>query len=164
MWKPVVGYKGWYEVSDRGLVRSVKRTTGHKRRSKILKAGQSSNGYLSVVLSRDNVQHTRSVHQLVLETFVGPANGKQTRHLDGNRQNNRLKNLCYGTASENALDRSRHGRGIGETHPRAILTERDVRAIRAWPRYGRGLYKRFSFVSPGAIDLARSGRNWKTVG
>jgi len=50
------------------------------------------------------------VHQLVLETFVGPRpEGRQCRHLNGNSLDNRLENLSWGTASEDNYDRVRHG-------------------------------------------------------
>ena len=169
-WKAVPDYEGWYEVSDCGRVRSLERITrhGHTRKQHLLKATLNSAGYLRVDLSRDNTQRNVMVHQLVLEAFVGPGDGrrKQARHLNGDPKDNRLENLRWGTAKENAADRTRHGRAYmngGENHPRAILTEEDVRIIRAWPRYGRGLYARFSFVSKAAVDAARSGNNWKHV-
>ena len=164
-WKAIPGYEGWYEVSDRGRVRALERTTRHgrKRKRHVLKAVPQGGSYLRVDLSRDNRQRTRLVHQLVLEAFVGPANGMQVRHLNGKRQDNRLENLCWGTISENALDRSKHGRGTpsGQASPRAILTRDEVRAIRAWPRYGRGLYAQYSHVSKAAVDAIRAGYNWK---
>lgn len=45
------------------------------------------------------------VHNLVLEAFVGPRPpGMECRHLDSNKLNNRLYNICWGTKSQNALD------------------------------------------------------------
>lgn len=47
---------------------------------------------------------------LVGEAFLGPRpDGLETRHLDGNPANNSARNLRYGTKSENAQDRVRHG-------------------------------------------------------
>jgi hypothetical protein len=88
MWIAVVGYERLYEVSDDGCVRSVERTTrhGHRRKRHVLRAVCDSGGYLKVDLSRDAEHCTRPVHQLVLEAFVGPGDGrrKQARHLNGN--------------------------------------------------------------------------------
>src|SRR5437899_1058735 len=51
------------------------------------------------------------VHALVLLTFRGPRfAGQQTRHLNGKNFDNRLRNLKWGTAKQNADDRERHGR------------------------------------------------------
>lgn len=53
-----------------------------------------------------------SVHILICETFYGPrpsTSRHEVRHLNGIRTDNRLENLRWGTVSENALDRVRHG-------------------------------------------------------
>jgi hypothetical protein len=54
------------------------------------------------------------VHHLVLRAFVGERpvtiERGEIRHLDGNKTNNVLANLCYGTIKENADDRKRHRR------------------------------------------------------
>lgn len=51
------------------------------------------------------------VHKLVLETFVGPppSNKPIVRHLNGDRGDNELGNLKYGTLKENTQDAIRHG-------------------------------------------------------
>lgn len=53
----------------------------------------------------------RRVHLLVLETFVGPRpHGMFGCHNDGDKDNNRLENLRWDTASNNSYDTVRHGR------------------------------------------------------
>jgi hypothetical protein len=100
LWKPVLGFEGFYEVSNQGQVRNA-------RTGRVLRPGPSNFGHLSVVLGRGN---TRMVHALVLEAFVGPRpKGKESCHFDGNPANNRLENLRWGTRSENNLDAVRHG-------------------------------------------------------
>ncbi len=79
------------------------------------------------------------VHVLMLRTFVGEKlPGQQTRHLDGNRSNNRLENLAWGTAWENSQDAKRHGTLTGTTnyHFPIKLTARKVRKVRALHRGG----------------------------
>jgi hypothetical protein len=103
-----------------------------------------------------------------MEAFVGPANGLHALHRNGKPSDNRLENLYYGTVKDNMADRARHGNTvtttwIGEKHPRAILTEADVRAIRAWPRYKPGLYKAFPQFGIPVIDAVRSRHNWKHI-
>src|SRR4029077_18177632 len=94
---------------------------GRTRKQRVLLAC-NMRGYLKVDLSRDNRQCTRTVHQLVLEAFVGPGDGrrKQARHLKGDTKDNRLENLRWGAARENAADRARHGRPFGRGCPKAI--------------------------------------------
>lgn len=62
---------------------------------------------------------THKVHRLVLQAFVGPCpDGQQVRHLDGDKENNNLRNLRYGTGAENTADKVRHG-----TMPQLNVTE-----------------------------------------
>lgn len=49
------------------------------------------------------------VHIAVARAFLGEPNGLCVRHLDGDKTNCHLSNLAYGTISENAHDRKRHG-------------------------------------------------------
>jgi hypothetical protein len=123
---------GWpdYEVGSDGSVwsRKSRHPGGLARRLKPAK----HNGYLVVGLCRRGEQRPRYVHRLVLEAFVGPRPaGTECRHLDGDRANNRLENLCWGTKLENAADALRHGTRIrGSASPTAKLTEGVASAIR----------------------------------
>lgn len=56
-------------------------------------------------------QSTRiRVHAVVLNAFVGPRpDGMVCRHLDDDKTNNALSNLCWGTPRENQLDVVRNG-------------------------------------------------------
>ena len=74
----------------------------------------------------------KCVHSLVLEAFVGPREkGKCVRHIDGNKDNNNLDNLKYGTYQENAFDRIAHGtNNHGSLHVNAKLTEEKVLRLR----------------------------------
>lgn len=104
-WRPVVGYEGLYEVSDRGQVRSLPR----RLRGRILRPGLSA-GYPSVNLSVNGVGRVVKVHILLAEAFLGPRpDGSVTCHADGDRSNNVLSNLRYDTVSSNNLDTVRHG-------------------------------------------------------
>lgn len=90
-----------------------------------------SHGYKNVGLYKNNKRHSVTVHRLVLDIFVGlRPDVMECRHLDGNKLNNCLKNLCWGTRSENIADRVLHGAGNrGEKSALSKLTEQDVRMI-----------------------------------
>ena len=113
-WRIIPGTDGNYLVSDHGQVWSRPR----RNTSGGILTPTVTQGYLYVTLSVDGRTQTRRIHRLVLESFVGPANGLECRHLDGDKTNNRLDNLAWGTRSENALDRVRHG-----THSTGSKTE-----------------------------------------
>lgn len=115
-WLPVVGYEGYYEVSDQGRVRSVPRVTrrGNGRpmsiRGTVRKQSTMPKGHKSVTLVRDKQLRTFTVHKLVLLAFKGAAEeGQMCRHLNGDPTDNRLSNLAWGTGSENQNDAVRHG-------------------------------------------------------
>lgn len=113
-WAEIPGFPQ-YEVSDSGQVRSKTRTIQCSnrvtvRQGKVLKPNRDSRNYLQVCLCDHTKRKTALVHRLVLEAFVGPApEGKEACHINGDRQDNRLENLRWGTRSENTRDKMRHG-------------------------------------------------------
>lgn len=115
-WLPVVGYEWGYEVSDAGRVRSIdriiRRSDGRIRRhrGRILKPSpMSPGGYLIVGLGTKS-GCTKTVHRLVAAAFCPRPDGADVvRHLDGNKVNNTVANLAWGTTSENRLDDVRLG-------------------------------------------------------
>lgn len=121
-----------YIVSDDGRVRLA--SSGSDR---TLYTG--SNGYLYVNYYNDDGRWVnRTVHGLVAAAFFGKRHGNtQIRHLDGNRSNNSIDNLRYGTALENAADRVRHGRNCpGEKNGNSVISDQDVSLIRSQYRAG----------------------------
>lgn len=116
-WLPVVGYEGYYDVSDRGRVRSLDRTSTprgrapYRRPGRILVLCPLSSGHLVVKLyAKGHRPRTVRVHTLVLEAFVGSCpTGLEACHWDGRPANNRRTNLRWDTRSANVLDSVRHG-------------------------------------------------------
>jgi hypothetical protein len=60
------------------------------------------------------IRRTAYVHALVLQAFVGARpvtkDRGEIRHLDGDKTNNKLTNLVYGTVVENGADRVKHNK------------------------------------------------------
>lgn len=119
MWKPVVGFEGFYEVSDEGRVRSLPRRVNSPVAggSRVIpgrerKLTTHPSGHLIVSLSRPGEKlFMAKVHRLVLEAFVGPCpDGMECCHNNSVPSDNRLANLRWDTPSENQLDKRRHGR------------------------------------------------------
>lgn len=137
-WKWVVGYEGYYQVSDQGRVRSVDRIVsfedGRVRRfpGRLLKLKRHNQyGYPLAAICRGPEKRWRTVHQLVMEAFVGPCPpGKEIRHKQRNLRP-ALSNLRYGTRAENAADMRRHGTVMrGAAHPSAIYSNQLLAKIR----------------------------------
>jgi hypothetical protein len=90
-----------------------------------LSSHDSGHGYLAATFCLNGKKRSKTIHVLINTAFHGPApRGLQTRHLDGNKKNNRPGNLTWGTPYENYLDKIRHGTiCAGDRHPRSKLTE-----------------------------------------
>ncbi|UJB43592.1 HNH endonuclease [Streptomyces sp. A1-5] len=92
--------------------------------------------------------------------------GTQVAHSDGDPLNNKLSNLRWATAKENMADQFRHGTRIkGEGHPRARLTEADVRKIRENLAAGmtQASQCREYGVSIQAMWALANGKTWRHV-
>ena len=120
-YKEIDGLPG-YLVGNQGSVLSVRRavpvTSGGTRTIGGLPLKQFADGagYLRVNLSKGGKQRQHLVHRLVLTAFVGPCpDGMETRHLNGDPSDNRIENLVWGTAKENAADRISHGTQTGRS-------------------------------------------------
>lgn len=112
-WLPIQGFEGMYEIANTGLIRSLDRTAKGRRgviKGQLITGYKTSFGYRQVILWKNDKKYKRWVHRLVLETFLRPAkSGEQANHINGIKNDNRLKNLEWVTASENAL----HAYAIG---------------------------------------------------
>lgn len=116
-WRDVVGWEGWYQISDRGNLRSVDRQIVRSNgwpqsfRGRSMSPAPSFGGYLGYVLRRKGKWKRLYIHTMVLEAFDGPrpTPKHQARHLDGNNRNNAAENLAWGTKVENEADKLRHG-------------------------------------------------------
>lgn len=101
IWRPVVGYEGWYEVSTLGRVRSLSRTILCNNRYEAFYKGKILSPtpnvrwrYMTLYLCKDGVRKRVRVHRLVAMAFLpNPDNLPEVNHKDANRQNNRLDNL-----------------------------------------------------------------------
>lgn len=96
-WKQIEGYNGLYEVSDTGLVRSLK--FGKKR---ILSPGKLRNGYLIVKLCKDGKLKNMRVHRLVAAAFIPNPLGLATvNHKNELKTDNRVSNLEWLSLTDN---------------------------------------------------------------
>lgn len=98
-----------YEVDEHGGVWSVS-SNWRGLGARLMQYQVDESGYRRVRVVANGRRTKKPIHQLVCEAFHGPKpDGHEVRHLNGNRQDNRPSNLAWGTRSENARDRTRHG-------------------------------------------------------
>ncbi len=124
-------------------------------------------GYHSVKLCHDGKSRRVLVHTLVLTTFVGPCpSGMECRHIDGNRTNNHVSNLAWGTRSENSQDKLLHGTDSrGERSGLAKLTAVDVLEIRRRAANGESyadIAKAF-LVHASSVSLIVRRKRWEHI-
>ena len=138
-WRHVVGWEGYYVVSNYGrvksLARSITNTHGYVLQicGRILKSCVGNHGYFVVGLTRGGYTQTFTVHRLVLEAFRGPCpEGMEALHRNGKKKNINLYNLHWGKPIENGKDRIKHGHSPrGERQGGSKLTIAKVRLIRS---------------------------------
>lgn len=113
---PVYKYEGLYTVNKLGEVFSL--------RNKIyLKKVKHKDGYFFVHLSYPQKTKVKSVHKIVVESFLGPVpKGLCINHINGIKTDNRLENLEVVTYKQNiehawktGLSKPKYGVGSGAT-------------------------------------------------
>lgn len=120
VWKDIPDYKGLYQVSNFGNVKSL------KGKEKILKPQPNNNGYLRVGLSKNGNCIQFFVHRLVASAFLKNDNNLPCiNHKDENPSNNHVDNLefCnhtynmnYGSIIERK-SKSMKGKMLGKNNP-----------------------------------------------
>lgn len=89
-----------YKISNFGRVKSFRCS-----KTKILKPGKNTRGYLLVVIVGEGVRKTKMIHKLVAEHFLNhtPCGHELViNHKDFDKENNSVENLEIVTQRENA--------------------------------------------------------------
>lgn len=157
IWKAIDGYKGFYEVSSWGRVRSLDRDiyksdAVQRRRGRMKYQHTDSDGYRSVKLSLKGVDKTMRVHRLVACAFIpNDLCLPEVNHIDGDRANNYVDNLEWVTRLENIRDSINRG-----TH----ISLRDLSGENN-PNYGNNKLSRFYAANPEVRKQKQSRRGAK---
>jgi hypothetical protein len=165
-WKWVVGFEGFYQVSDLGRVRSVDRIVrggyGKPRKlvGKVLRLKTDKRyGYRAANLHKEGFCTFIEVHRLVMAAWVGPCSeGLEVCHGPNGVADNSVSNLCYGTKSQNSLDRRRDGTDGGRKVVRSDGVEFRSLAIAAEESDCK--YQNIWRVCAGKVQTA-GGYGWR---
>lgn len=118
----MTGHTLGYEITKDGHVFSVLHNwRGYGPRE--MRQSLNTDGYPSVRLTIYGKRKRVTIHRLVVNTFLAERPGPEyeIRHLNGNKTDNRVENLVWGTKQDNADDRERHGHtSRGPAHSVAI--------------------------------------------
>lgn len=157
IWKPVKGFEGRYEVSNKGQVRGLKR-------SSLLAPTIKANGYHSVKLYDGSKYTHKYIHRLVAEAYLDNPESKRTvNHLDGNKGNNDSDNLQWTTHSENHLHA--YSTGLKEkksSRGNTKLNDFEVSEVRLLLARGvtqKDIAEKFGVTRSCIADIS-SGRSW----
>ena len=173
IWKDIEGFKGFYQVSNYGRVKSLERKCKHnygglrRVKEKCLSQGKGKY-YYNVVLAKEAKNKTLLTHRIVALHFVdNPYNKPEVNHKDGNKRNNYYLNLEWCTRSENEQHAYDNNLAVthSENHHSAKLKNIDIPIIRERITKGDKLttiakdYK----VTICAISAIKYNRKWKHV-
>lgn len=162
IWKDVVGYEGFYMVSNLGRVKSL--PNSRRKIERIMKQVKYNKFHFGLTLCKNGVRKIKNTHTMVLEAFVGPrpSEDMEACHGDSNPENNRVENLRWDTKKGNAKDRSDAMAQHGEKNGVSILKNSDVVEIKRRLKNGeRGAHLAKEFgVTKGAIYNIKDGYTW----
>ena len=175
IWKDVVGYEGLYQVSNFGNIKSLpqKRWMNVNMayayyNGKILSPSTTIDGYLQIRISKDSIGKTFLVHRLIALAFIiNPNNKSEVNHINGIKDDNRVKNLEWVTPKENA----KHAYKVGLKKPQKGITNGsckltesqvlEIRSLKGLKSY-KELAKMYN-VGTTAIGRIQNKTHWKHI-
>lgn len=167
----------WFR--DSGLVHDLGPTTINRLVARLEVAasgcwewqGAKTNGYgvIFAGVKAEGTGRTVRTHRLAWELTHGPIEDDRLLvcHRCDNRSCCNPSHLFLGTHAENTADMDDKGRRVNSPHPgeengRALLTEAEVRAIRASGERGVDLARQYG-VHKSAIYSIRKRKTWRHV-
>lgn len=169
-WKPVLGWPQ-YAVSSCGQIKRILPAKGATLNRILQPVIHHKTGYKYVSLGHAGISRSYTVHRLVAKAFFGqpPTAKHECNHRNGNKLDNRIKNLEWVTHAENGMHSYKMGmtkspplqRGE-KSHLCTITTEiaqSILDAPTSWPSR-QYLMQKFG-LSRNLIYLIQRRRSWK---
>lgn len=170
IWKPIGGYEGFYEVSNKGRIKSLGRKgSGCSGEDRIIRTPNGNNRYCTFAISIKGKRKQLQLHRVVAIAFIPNTENKpEVNHINAVKTDNTVENLEWCSSSENTI----HGLGLGIMNtakgtqkPNARFTEGEVKIIKE--KLSRGvkgsdIAKEYG-VNKVLIYNIKSGKTWKHV-
>ena len=144
-WRPILRFKGFYEVSNFGRIRRLDSYIPHSSTGKLFlkkggvrKISSHPSGYSIIRLCKDGKCSTKKVHRLVAEAFLkNPNNLEEVHHKNFKRDDNRSRNLKWMTHKDNCKASSDNYRKFGSSNGNSKLTNPQVKRLRSLASKGK---------------------------
>lgn len=172
IWKDILGYEGYYQVSNLGRVKALRRKKATRwgnyfwLKETIKSPYPQEDGYLQIGLSKDGKKTNFLLHRLVGLAFIPGDTSLEINHIDFDRKNCRADNLEWETRQGNVEHSYSNGR-YSQKAQRGVKTKLSVSDVVAI-RTARGLItheelsKKYG-VSVGSISCIQRRVYWKHV-
>jgi hypothetical protein len=148
----IKGYERLYSITKNGEVFS------HISK-KYLKKQCNGNGYLCVYLSFNGVQTKHFIHRLVASAFIeNPDDKKTVNHKNGDKKDNRVKNLEWASYSENHV----HAYDKRLKNLSVKLNKKQVKEIFISKKDRKVIADNYG-VSETTIREIKTGKTWSRV-
>ena len=156
IWKKIRGYRGRYEISNKGRIRSwaYGRYPIKSRTPKYLKLNEWNGEYYFQLVFDYKLKVFRAANLVAKYFKPRPSKGLVISYKDGNKGNVKMANLVWVRPRETAANKVR-----------LKLNEKKVKEI--WKLLNKGLSfnhiaRRYE-VAPMLISKIKSGKTWKGV-
>lgn len=171
-WVDVLGYEGFYMVSDLGRVKSLDkndfmfRNNCSRIRKGIILKGSYCKGYRNVCLYLNRKSKTILTHRVVLSSWVNNVkNKREVNHINCIKDDNRLFNLEWSTSSENTIHAIKNGlvnQKRGEDIVTSKLTEIEAYKIKNSNLKLKDLSIIYN-ISISVVCSIKNNNSWKHV-
>lgn len=165
--RPIKDFPGYY-ISDNGDVLSCRKFgPGVNLNSHARTLTPVKEDYLKVSLCRGGKKYNRRIHVLVANAFLEKHEGKLiVCHKDGNKHNNNVTNLYWGTYQQNEADKVAHGtRPMGELAVNHKYSKDTIVSILHKLKLNISMAKisRELMVPYTLVSDIKYGKSWKSV-
>lgn len=154
IWVDIMGYEGYYQVSNIGNVKTMKREVkmfnggSYLSDERLMIPNITPKGYLRVGLLKDKIVKKYLVHRLVAHHFIeNNQNYDQINHIDGNKKNNCLSNLEWCNNSQNV----KHSYKIGLQKAKVGKDNHSSKKVAKYDMEGN-LIKIYDYMTEAARD------------